>query len=119
MDSFPLLRSGAVAQYGSDRTRSFSTNVFRFVDGTEQRFGAYGSSLKQWTIRLELLAESELTQLEHFFLAHEGQSGVFSFTDPWDGVTYNNCGFDGGTLTTEYAGENRGRTTLTIREVRT
>ena len=119
MDSFPVLRTGAVAQYGSDRTRRFSTSVFRFVDGTEQRFGAYSSSLKKWTIRLELLAESELTQLEQFFHAHAGQSGVFSFTDPWDGTVYNNCSFDSGALTTAYEGENRGRATLTITEVRT
>jgi hypothetical protein len=67
VDSFPALRSGAVAQYGSDRTRRFSTGVFRFIDGSEQRFPAYASSLKKWTIRLQLLSESELVQLEQFF----------------------------------------------------
>jgi len=119
VDSFPALRTGAVAQYGSDRTRLYSNNVFRFVDGSEQRFAAYASPLRKWTIRLELLQESELVQLEQFFAAHAGRGGMFSFTDPWDGVTYTNCSFDNDSLATEYSSENRGRTMITIKENRT
>ena len=118
MDSFPTLRSGAVAQYGSDRTRRFSTSAFRFVDGTEQRFPAYASSLKTWMIRLELLAESELVQLEQFMIAHAGRAGTFTFTDPWDGVTYPNCSLGSDSLTTEYGGENRGQIVITVKENR-
>ena len=107
-----------MAQYGSDRARRFSTGVFRFVDGSEQRFVSYASSLKKWTIRMDLLAENELAQLEQFFQAHAGRAGVFSFTDPWDGVTHSNCSFESDTLMTEYGGENRGRTVVTIKENR-
>ena len=64
--NFPTLKTGAVAQYPSDRTQQFSTQVFRFLDGSEQRFPGYGSALRQWTIRLDLLDEAELTNLQSF-----------------------------------------------------
>jgi hypothetical protein len=61
--TFPTLKTGAVAQYGSSRTRGFSTQVFRFLDGSEQRFQDYGAPLRRWTIRLSLLDEAELNAL--------------------------------------------------------
>src|SRR5579872_2368929 len=64
MATFPALKTGAVAQYGSSRTRGFSTQVFRFLDGSEQRFQDYGAPLRRWTIRLSLLDEAELTALK-------------------------------------------------------
>ncbi len=66
MATFPTLSTGAVAQYPSDRTRLFSTQVFRFLDGNEQRFQGYGSALRQWSIRLDLLDETELANLQKF-----------------------------------------------------
>ena len=60
MASFPTLKTGVVAQYPSDRARRFSTQVLRFLDGSEQRFAGFGAPLKRWLIRLELLDEAEL-----------------------------------------------------------
>ena len=118
MDTFPVLKSGAVAQYGSDRRRRFSTQVFRFVDGSEQRFPGYATSLKKWVIRLELLDENELSQLARFFSAHSGRGGVFTFTDPWDGVTYPSCSFDHDVMISGLRGRSRGHTSVTVRENR-
>ena len=59
MANFPALKTGAVAQYGSDRSRQFATQVLRFLDGSEQRFPGYGTALLAWVIRLDLLDESE------------------------------------------------------------
>jgi len=94
MATFPVLKTGAVAQYPADRTRSYSTQVHRFLEGGEQRFPGFGSPLKRWMIRLEMLDEAELNGLEQFFLDREGRSGTFSFTDPWDGTVYPNCRID-------------------------
>jgi hypothetical protein len=116
--TFPVLKSGVVAQYGSSRTRGFSTKIFRFLDGTEQRFQEYGAPLRRWTIRLSLLDEAELTQLESFFASQGGQAGTFAFPDPWDGTVYANCSFGDDRLASQYAGPARGTASTTVKENR-
>ena len=118
MANFPTLKTGAVAQYPADRTRNFSTTVYRFVDGTEQRYPQYGAALKKWAIRLELLEEQELTALGDFFLSSAGRAGEFSFTDPWDGTVYPKCCFDSDVFDAQFLGEARGSTTVVVREKR-
>ena len=118
MATFPLLKTGAVAQYGSSRTRGFSTQVFRFLDGSEQRFQDYGAPLRRWTIRLSLLDEAELTALESFFKAQGGQGESFAFPDPWDGTVYANCSFDSDQLATQYGGQANGMASVTVKENR-
>ena len=118
MATFPTLKTGAVAQYGSSRTRGFSTQVFRFLDGSEQRFQAYGGALRTWTIRLSLLDEAELAALELFFASQGGRAGAFAFTDPWDGTVYGNCSFGDDQLATQYAGPARGAASVTVKENR-
>lgn len=119
MASFPALKTGAVAQYGSDRTRQFSTEVLRFVDGSEQRFPGYGTPLLKWTIRLDLLDESELANLEQFFEDQGGRAGTFSFTDPWDGTVYPNCSFGADDLGLQFEDLARGKTQVVVKENRT
>jgi uncharacterized protein DUF2460 len=116
--TFPALKTGAVAQYGSSRTRSFSTDVFRFLDGGEQRFQQYAAPLRRWTIRLSLLDEAELTALESFFATQGGQAESFAFPDPWDGTVYANCSFDNDQLATQYGGPARGLASVGVKENR-
>jgi len=118
MASFPALKTGAVAQYGSDRSRKFSTEVLRFLDGSEQRFPGYGAALRQWVIRLELLDESELANLEQFFEDLGGRAGAFSFTDPWDGTVYASCSFGSDELELQFQDIARGKTQVTVKENR-
>lgn len=94
MATFPVLASGAIAQYPAERAEGFSTNSFVFVDGQEQRSAEVAAPLKRWFIRLEQLTEEEMFRLEEFFLDQGGASGSFSFTDPWDGTAYSDCSFD-------------------------
>jgi phage-related protein len=119
MANFPALKTGVVAQYGSDRSRRFSTRVLRFLDGSEQRFPGYGAPLRQWVIRLELLDESELANLEQFFEDEGGRAGTFSFTDPWDGTVYVSCSFGGDSLALEFQETARGKTQVVVKENRT
>jgi hypothetical protein len=116
--SFPALKSGAVAQYGSDRGRRFSTNSYRFLDGSEQRFANYGAVLRRWTVRLALLDEGELEAVLQFFESQAGRAGVFSFTDPSDGAVYSNCSFEQDSLVPEFRGESRGAMQVVVKENR-
>jgi phage-related protein len=116
MANFPPLKTGAVAQYGSDRSRQFSTQVLRFMDGSEQRFPGYGTPLLEWVIRLDLLDESELENLELFFESEGGRAGSFSFTDPWDGTVYPNCSFASDDLVLEFQEVARGKTQVVVKE---
>ncbi len=85
MATFPALKTGAVAQYPSDRQQNFSTQVYRFLDGSEQRFPAYVGSLRRWVVRLDLLDEAELESWRIFSLVRAGGLESFEFTDPFDG----------------------------------
>jgi len=116
--AFPTLKTGVEAQYPAQRTTQLSTQAFRFLDGSEQRFPGWGSALRRWTIRLDLLDESELTNLEQFFVEQSGRAGSFSFTDPWDGTVYANCSFDTDHVATMYGGFSRGQTSVTVKENR-
>jgi hypothetical protein len=116
--SFPTLKTGAIAQYPSGRERDFSTQIFRFLDGSEQRFPGYGAPLRKWTIQLSLLDESELVNLEQFFEGQGGRAGSFSFVDPFDGTTYPSCSFGSDTLALEYSTFAGGETSVIVKENR-
>lgn len=118
MAAFPVLRTGAVAQYPAERQIVFSTQVVQFIDGAEQRFREFGQPLRRWVIRLELLDEGEFQAVRSFF-DHAGPLASFSFTDPWDGTVYPECSIDGDELTGELVGPERFKTDLTIKENRT
>jgi hypothetical protein len=81
--SFPVLKTGAVAQYPLARSVRFSTQAVRFLDGSQQKFRLYGSGLRRWTVKLDQLDETELSALIDFVDAQGG--ATFSFTDPGSG----------------------------------
>lgn len=118
MSSFPQLKTAAIMQYPATRSFERRNQVMRFLDGSEQRYRGFGLPLRRWTIRLELLDESELAALESFFLANQGAYGSFSFTDPWDGVEYPNCSLEQDIFEFELTGEMRGATSLVVVENR-
>ena len=115
MSDFPALNTGAVMQYPAQRAAQFSTQVLRFVDGTEQRFPGYGALLRRWIIRFDQLTEDEMNRIASFYTIQAGAAGTFSFTDPWDGTVYSSCSFENDQMTVGLNGENQLKTTLTIR----
>ena len=116
--NFPKLRTGAVAQYPAARSLSYSTEVAKFIDGKEQRSRGYVAPLRRWAIQLKLLDEGELAAFDRFFQDQAGASGVFSFTDPWDGTVHTQCSFEGDDLEVRLDDPRSGRTKFVVRENR-
>jgi phage-related protein len=115
MLTFPLLKSGQEVQYPVRRTVKQNVETISFLDGSEQRCATSGI-LHEWTIQLDLIDEQEMSNLDLFFQQLQGQTGQFTFTDPLDGVQYNNCSFVNGSLSELFEGPGRVSTTLVIRE---
>ena len=119
MPSFPKLKTGAVAQYPAHKAVRFSTQVLRFLDGSDQRYRGWAGPLCQWQIALRLLDEQEMRSVEQFFEENAGCFGNFEFTDPWDGQVYPNCSLASDQLPLDLLAELRGATTLTVLANRT
>ncbi len=116
MPTFPTLSTGAVTQYSLPVFLEQSTQVIRFLDGSDQRFSRQGRIFRRWEIRLDLLNEAELQQLELFFDAQQGQYSPFIFPDPIGGSAVPNCRIGNSELITEYLGVNAGSTSLWVIE---
>jgi hypothetical protein len=119
MSAFPVLKTGAVAQYPSRKGTDYATAVVRFVDGSEQRSRSYASAISMWVIRLDLVDEGELAAVDEFFQEQQGRSGTFTFTDPWDGSVHTNCSLATDELKIALEGPGKGRAQIIIRENRT
>jgi hypothetical protein len=116
MSTFPVLKTGASAQYPVTRSLVHATRVLQFLDGSEQRYRRYGKVQHTWVVRLSLLDEMELQQYENFFRIQRGKHGSFSFTDPWSGREYANCSMDTDTVDLDSQDVGRGSITVRIRE---
>lgn len=118
MATFPILKTGAVAQYPARRTVQYQNQALRFLDGTEQRYRDSAGPLHRWTIQLAELDEGEMAALEAFLIANQGVFATFSFTDPWDGTVYPNCGLASDEMDLTSTGEMTGSTQVVVVEYR-
>ncbi len=115
MATFPVLKTGAVAQYPLDRGVRFSTQAVRFMDGSRQRFRVYGAGLRRWTLKLDLLDEQELGAVIAF--VEQQGSATFAFTDPVTGDNVATCVISGGQFDATMIREMSGQTTVVIEEI--
>jgi len=118
MQQFPLLKTGAVAQYPIRRLTAFSTRILRYLDGSEQRFRLLHSPIRKWVVNLSLLDESEIAEIQKFYASLQGDVGRFEFTDPWTGIVYANCSLEMDELKLEYTAPGQSRGTLVVRQNR-
>ena len=116
MLTFPLLGSGAVAQYPLPLSYTTPVEIIRFIDGTDQRFVARGKTLRTWRIESSFLNEDEIYQLELFFESVEGQYSLFSFPDPYSSELVPNCRLGENSLTTDYVGVDLASASLWVVE---
>jgi len=117
MGSFPTLKTGAVIQYPATRVTQFSSDIVQFLDGTEQRFYIFPKSYHAWIVKLANLDETELQNIRNFIQDMNGAVGTFTFTDPWDAITYPNCSLHETEWTDSVAGPVQSTTSLAIREL--
>ena len=113
---FPILSSGAVAQYGSPTGSVWPAQVVRFLDGGDQRFLAASRPLRRWLIDLRLLNESEIAAVEAFFTSMGGEFSTFTFPDPIGGVGVPNCRIGAPELISEYQSVDIAATSLWVVE---
>jgi hypothetical protein len=119
MPQFPILKTGAVAQYPLSTAYIYRADIVAFLDGSEQRFRNSPSVLHQWNITLSELDEQEMSNVETFFLALQGPTQPFAFTDPSTGTSYASCSLVAESLTENYVQPLSSSTSLVIRENRT
>ena len=73
MATFPVLSSSAVIQYPAPLAHVRAGRIVRFIDGSDERFIALGKTLRSWQVKLSLLNEQELGQIEAFFETQDGE----------------------------------------------
>ncbi|MBV9085441.1 MAG: hypothetical protein JOZ62_22425 [Acidobacteriaceae bacterium] len=72
--------------------------------------------LRRWQIRLELLNEAEIAELEQFFAEQQGDYGAFAFPDPFSGAPVPNCRFAAPQFVSEYTGVDESSTVIWVIE---
>lgn len=116
MANFPTLNSGAVAQYPLLLGASQNTALIRFLDGSDQRFLTAGKQFRSWEIRLSMLTDSEMAQIESFFTSQQGQYSPFTFPDPISTTLVPNCVIGSSELVTAYENTESGSASLWVIE---
>ncbi|HXE64155.1 MAG TPA: hypothetical protein VN519_11480 [Bryobacteraceae bacterium] len=113
--TFPLLKTSAVAQYPLERSLQFSTRTIRFLNGSRQSFRLFGRNLGRWSLRLDLLDETELAELVAFLEAQG--SAPFAYSDPITGATAPRCVISGEQFAAGMKGEMDGQARIVIEEI--
>jgi hypothetical protein len=115
MATFPILKTGAVAQYPLGRGVRYATQAVRFMDGSHQKFRLIGVGLRRWTLKLDLLDEQELGAVIAF--VEQQGSATFAFTDPVTGDNVATCVISGPQFDATMTRERDGQTTVVIEEI--
>jgi hypothetical protein len=82
MLAFPQLGSGATGQYPVKKHCIQRAIVNQLPDGRAVKLADSGAELLQWQMNFQDLGDAEMTVLQQFFSACEGQLNVFTFLDP-------------------------------------
>jgi len=115
MATFPVLKTGAVAQYPLERTIRFKTQTVKFLDGSQQSYRLYKKSLRRWLVSLNSLDEQELSAVIAF--VEQQGSAAFSFADPVTGESAAKCVIGGDSFDSGLTSEMKGHATLSIEEI--
>lgn len=116
--TFPKLKTGALAQYPVTRELSLPTERMEFLDMGQQIYMDSGEQLRRWQLRLSRLDETELAEVIELFSAMRGSLGRFEFEDPMSGDLVANCRFAEDELLVTAVDELDARTVLTVMETR-
>lgn len=117
MASIPSLQSGSTVQYPLTTTRTYSTKVIQFIDGTEQRFAQTSKGRTRWTVSLRDLTASEVEDWGLFAAQSTVANQEFVFQDPVTGETHTKCRLSADPISIEHLDEQRAQLSLTVIEV--
>ena len=115
MPSFPILKSGAVAQYPLGWGLRFTTGEVAFLDGSRQTYQLRGRAGRRWLVRLDQLGPEELNSVIDFAEAQTGET--FPFVDPLSGDTIAHCVIAESGVGVGMSSEAGGHAVLAIEEV--
>jgi hypothetical protein len=115
MTAFPVLKTGAVAQYPLQGSIRFRTEAVRFLDGSQQKYRIYGGGLRRWSVKLALLDDQELATLIAF--ADQQGSAPFAFTDPATGQSVSRCVIGADRFQARARGEMQSDAEIAIEEI--
>lgn len=115
MSYFPVLKTGAEAQYGIERLQDCPVTVQRFLDGRTRRF-AQERTRRIWRLRLSELSAQEAERINTFAGDHFETGEPFIFRDPWTGEDYPGCEIRGGQIQIRADGEHKYHVQLLIEQ---
>ncbi len=115
MATFPVLKTGAVAQYPLGFGMRFATQAVWFLDGSQQKYRLAGAGLRRWKVNLDLLDQQEMAAVIAF--VEQQGSGAFVFTDPITGTNVPNCVLANGQFDATLESELNGQATVMIEEI--
>ena len=115
MATFPVLKTGAVAQYPLGFGMRYATQSVHFLDGSQQKYPLMGTGLRRWTIHLNLLDEQELGTVIAF-VERQGNA-EFTFRDPLTGADVPKCVLAGQNFEAMVQRDLSGKTTVEIEEI--
>jgi len=115
MATFPVLNTGAVAQYPLACGVRYSTQSVRFLDGSRQQYRLIGTGLRRWTVVLDQIEEDELGAVIAF--VEQQGSAAFTFTDPFTGASVPNCVLAGEQFDATVGPKLSGQATVVIEEI--
>jgi hypothetical protein len=115
MPTLPLLRSGSSVQYPFVTRHKCTTEIIRFIDGSEQRFTQAGAT-RTWKISLSDLMPEEVIALDAFAQSNLANNDRFTFHDPVSGDVLNQCNLATEPIEIEHVGEQRASLSLIVIE---
>lgn len=115
MADFPLLRTGAVAQFPLSRSLRMPVQSVTFVDGSRQTYRLRTAPARRWFVRLDQLDAEELNAVIDF--AETQGADEFPFIDPVTGGAVERCVIGDPGLESGMHSELWGQTILTIEEL--
>jgi len=115
MSTFPVLKTGAVAQYPWTATTRYATEAVQFLDGSRQTFRLFPKALRRWTVQLDALDEQELDAFISFVEAQG--SDPFTFTDPATATAVVNCVISADGAAFSMVKEMSGQVTFVVEEL--
>ena len=82
MTVFPQLGTGALSQFPIAKKRRLRTVVNRAADGSTVKLADTAGGGVEWQLSYRGLSDTELANLQQFFMAAEGSLNGFTFLDP-------------------------------------